>query len=88
MAWGLLSVLFWIPFFAKKTVFSLLHSLVFFFFLLKDLIKQFPAITADRNVIRNDMKIYTDSLLLNLGAFALLVLVSFLFTRYKNHLKR
>ena len=77
MIWGGLSILFWIPVFAKKPVFCLLHSLVFFFFLLKDLFEP------DKNMIRNDMKIYTDSLLLNLGAFILLVLLSFLFTRYK-----
>jgi hypothetical protein len=88
MIWGLLSVLFWIPALAKKPVFCLLHSFVFFFFLLADLIKQFSATISDKNVMRNDMKIYTDSLLLNLGAFALLVLLSFLFTRYKNRLNR
>jgi hypothetical protein len=88
MAWGALSVLFWIPAFAKKPFFSLLHSLVFFFFLLKDIIRQFSASTADKNLVRNDMKIYTDSLLLNLGAFGLLVLIIFLFTRYKNRVKR
>ena len=81
MTWGGLSILFWIPVFAKKPVFCLLHSLVFFFFLLKDLFEP------DKNMIRNDMKIYTDSLLLNLGAFILLVLLSFLFTRYKYHRK-
>jgi len=30
--WALLSIVFWLPSFAKKTVFSLLHSFVFFFF--------------------------------------------------------
>src|SRR6478672_4923359 len=34
--WGLLAVLFWIPAFNKKPVYSLLHSLVFFLLLLKD----------------------------------------------------
>ena len=37
MIWGLLSILFWIPTLAKKTVLSLLHSLVFFFLLVIDL---------------------------------------------------
>jgi hypothetical protein len=83
--WGLLSMLFWIPVLAKKPVLSLLHSLIFFFFLLKDLfLHLFKSI--DKNILSNDMKIYTDSLLLNLGAFAGIVLLSFLFTRYKKKL--
>jgi len=87
MLWGLLSVLFWIPVIAKKPVFSLLHSLVFFFFLLRDLVKQFSATTSDKNVIRNDMKIYTDSLLLNLAAFAFIALLAFLVTRFNKRIK-
>jgi hypothetical protein len=35
--WGLLSIFFWIPALGKKPVFSLIHSLVFFFFLVRDL---------------------------------------------------
>lgn len=85
VTWGLLSILFWIPALAKKTVLSLLHSLVFFFLLVRDLLLQLPAATGN-DIVRNDMKIYTDSLLLNLGAFALIVLLSFLHTRYKKRL--
>jgi succinate-acetate transporter protein len=81
--WGLLSIFFWIPSLSKKPVLSLLHSLVFFFFLLKDLFAQLSASSADKSIIRNDMKLYTDSLLLNLGVFAFIVLISFLFTYYK-----
>ncbi len=80
--WGLLSILFWIPALGKKSVLSLIHSLVFFFFLVRDLILQSSA-SADKNIVRNDMKIYTDSLLLNLGAFAFIVLLFFLYTFYK-----
>lgn len=85
--WGLLAILFWIPAIAKKPILSLLHSLVFFFFLVRDLFLQLSASSADKNIVRNDMKIYTDSLLLNLGAFALIVLLSFLFTHYKKRLR-
>jgi hypothetical protein len=79
VTWGLLSILFWIPALGKKTVLSLLHSLVFLFFIVRDLFLQF----AGNDTIRNDMKIYTASLLLNLGAIVLIVLLSFLYTRYK-----
>ena len=85
--WALLSLLFWIPALAKKPVLSLIHSLVIFFFLLKDLFSYFFMSSTDKNILRNDMKVYTDSLLLNLGAFALIVLLSFLYTRYNNRIK-
>lgn len=87
ITWGLLSILFWIPALGKKTVLSLIHSLVFFFFLVRDLFLQLSASSADKSIVRNDMKIYTISLLLNLGAFALIVLLSFLFTHQKKRLR-
>ena len=83
MIWGLLSILFWIPAVSKKKVLSLLHSLVFFFFLLKDIVLQF-APTADENILKNDMRIYTISLLLNTGAFVLMLLLSLLISLNKN----
>ena len=77
--WGFLSVLFCIPFLCKKPVLSLLHSLVFFFLLVRDLfLHSFQSI--DKTVIRNDMNIYSISLLINLSAFASIVLLYFLFT--------
>ena len=77
---GLLSILFWIPLLSKKSVFSLLHSLVFFFFLLKDLFMHISSATTGNEVIKNDMKIYTDSLLLNTGTLAVMVILYFIFT--------
>ncbi len=81
--WALFSLLFWIPALAKKPILSLLHSLVFFFFLLRDLFLQSSVLSADKNIVRNDMKIYTDSLLLNLGALILVILISLLIGRLK-----
>ncbi len=78
--WALLSLLFWIPALAKKPLFSLLHSFIFFFLLLKDLIAH-SATGGDRLVIKNDMKVYTDSLLLNVFAFFIVAFVSFIFLR-------
>lgn len=83
MGWGLLSILFWIPALSKKTILSLLHSLVFFFILIKDLFIQLSASTPGNHIVKNDMKIYTISLSLNLGALIIIVLFSFLFIRYK-----
>ena len=79
ISWGLLSIFFWIPVVSKKPVVSLLHSLVFFFFLIKDLFIH----STDKSVIRNNMNIYTTSLLINIAAFAFLVLLSFLFNALK-----
>jgi hypothetical protein len=81
--WALLSILFWIPALRKKIFLSLLHSLVFFFFLVRDLFLQLSASGMDKSIVQNDMNVYTNSLLLNFGVFAFLVLLSFLFTRYK-----
>jgi hypothetical protein len=75
---GVLAILFWIPALAKNVVLSLIHGLVFFFFLAKDLFLHFSSLTSDDSIVNNDMKIYSLSLLLNLASFALIVLFSFL----------
>ncbi len=82
MIWGLLSILFWIPLFRKKEVLSLLHSLVFFFILLRDIFLQISS-SADENILRNDMRLYTVSLLLNLGTFILTLLLSSVISQNK-----
>jgi hypothetical protein len=81
--WGLLSILFWVPAFARRPIFSLFHSFVFFFFLLRDLVKQLFTTAADKNILKNDMKLYTDSLLLNLGTLVLITLIFLLIARFK-----
>ena len=82
-AWALLSLVFWLPAIGRRTVLSLAHSLIFFFLLVRDLFQQLSTSSVDKDMIRNDMKIYSISLLLNMGSFAFLVLLSFLFSRYK-----
>jgi hypothetical protein len=72
--WGTLAVLFWIPALSKKPVFSLLHSLPFFFILLKDFMQ---ISISERFVIENDMKMYTISLLLNTGALVVMYAISY-----------
>ena len=81
VAWALLGIFFWIPALARRPFLSLLHSLVFLFLLVKDLF--FPGIDSDRNLIRNEMKLYTDSLLWNLAAFAAIALIYFLISWFK-----
>ena len=83
MIWGCLSILFWIPALGKKTFLSLLHSLVFFFFLARDLFLQLSASAVDKSIVKNDMNVYSNSLLLNTAVFALILLLSFVFSRHK-----
>ena len=80
--WALLSILFWIPALAKKSLLSLLHSLVFFFFLARDLFLH-SFYSVDKSVVQNNMNIYTNSLLINLAALAFMVLISFIVVSYK-----
>lgn len=79
--WALLSVFFWIPAFAKRKILSLLHSAVFFFILLFDLLMQLSS----SSIVKNDMNVYTVSLLLNIGSILLIVILSYLSPRNKNH---
>jgi hypothetical protein len=76
--WGCLAVLCWIPLVARKPVISLSHSLVFFFLLLNDL---FSNKTSPGDVINNDMKVYTDSLLLNAGSFVVIIISYLIISR-------
>jgi hypothetical protein len=78
LIWALLSLLFWLPALSKKKELSLIHSLVFFFFLVKDIVLQTSGSSGGGDILRNDMRIYTISFLLNLGALVLITLLSFM----------
>ncbi len=77
-SWALLSMLFWIPTLSQRQILSILHSLVFFFIIARDLYFQLAGLAPDRDIIKNDMKLYTVSIFLNLAAFTLLALFSHL----------
>ena len=83
IGWALLSLLFWVPALGKKTWISLLHSLVFFLILVKDFFMQISRSSGDKDMVKNDMRLYTYSLLINLAAIAFLIMVSFTFTYFK-----
>jgi hypothetical protein len=86
-AWAFLAIIFWIPSIAKKPVLSLLHSLVFFFFIIKDLFVQLFSSSGDKEWVRNDMKLFTVSLLLNSAAFLAIALISYVFVRFTSNKK-
>ena len=79
IAWGFSAILFWIPAIRRKPQISLLHSLVFFFFLAKDISFHLIGFSTDEHIVRNDMKIYTVSIVLNLAALAIISIFYFLF---------
>lgn len=87
MIWALLSLLFWIPVISKRPILSVLHSLVFFFIIIKDLYFQLTGLTSDRNILRNDMKLYTVSIFLSLAAFTLLFLPYYIQSQRKKYPK-
>ena len=79
--WGITSLIFWVPDFKNKRILSLVHSLVFFFFLAKDLFLYAIQSNSYRHDIKNAMKIYTISLLLNFGSLLIVFLASLLLKR-------
>lgn len=80
VGWGILSILFWIPAIGKKVQLTLIHSLVFFFLLVKDL---FSAFGADSDVVSNDMKVYAASVILNFFILVILTGISLIISRLK-----
>ena len=86
--WGLLSIFFWIPVLHKKAVFSLLHNLVFFILLLRSFYLQLSIPSVSNDLARNNIKIYTASIILNLITLILVTFISLLIARFKKHLQR
>ena len=71
--WGVSTLLFFIPVLNKKPVFSLLHSLVFLFVIVYKFYIQLSTSTPDNDVLKNYIRVYTDSIIL--GAVVLGVLI-------------
>lgn len=82
--WGLLSIFFWVPILHKRAVFCMLHSMVFFLLLMKSFYLQLSSSSAGNDLARNNMKIYSVSILLNLLALILVTFISMLIARFKN----
>lgn len=76
--WSLLSLIFWIPLFSRIRVLSFLHSLIFFFLVISDILKQNAISFTDNSLAKNNMKIYTISLVLNLFLLMVVYFLSFL----------
>jgi hypothetical protein len=85
--WGMLSILFLIPALRRRPALSLIHGLTIFLFLAKDLVMPLSGTPADTSIVSNDMKIYTDSLILNLGSFGFVLLLTRLFHHFSKRQK-
>jgi hypothetical protein len=83
-AWALMSLLFWIPAIPKKETLSVLHSLVFFLIIVRDLYLELSGSIPDRDILRNDMTLYTISILMNLAAFMLVSLPCYIYSVRKS----
>lgn len=83
-AWGFLSVLFFFPALRKRPLLSFLHSLVFFYLIVRDLFL-YISTTTNPDHLRNDMKIYSDSLLLGTSVYAILLIFALVYTRFRKN---
>ncbi|HTR28239.1 MAG TPA: hypothetical protein VMH27_03155 [Puia sp.] len=82
--WGLLAILFWLPALRNRPALSLFHSLLFVFFLVADLVRQYFNVGDGVDRVRNDMTVYTVSIVLDLGMYALVILFSTIYIRYRD----
>lgn len=79
--WAFLSILFFIPALAKKPIFCLIHSLPFFYLVIRDLFGR----GGDAHVVSNDMKLYTDSLLIQTGALLALFIIVVIYRHLRQY---
>jgi hypothetical protein len=80
--WGITGVVFWIPFINRRRFLSLLHSLPFLFIIMQDLFLHTGKVSGN-DIIQNDMKVYTTSLLLNGGTLMFVVLLKLVSNCFK-----
>ena len=70
--WGLGAMLFWLKPLRKLPSLSLLHSLVFFYFIPRDIYLKYSG--SGNDMVKNDMSILTVSLLLNISCLAIVLI--------------
>jgi hypothetical protein len=71
--WGLGAMLFWLKPLQKFPVLSLLHSLVYFYFIPRDIFLKYSG-AGENDMVKNDMSILTVSLLLNISCLAVVLI--------------
>jgi len=78
LLWGIMAIFFWLPFLRGKPFISLFHSLVFFYQLLKDLYLHITTPDVEKSILKNDMSVYANSLLLHIVVFSAISFFYFL----------
>lgn len=81
--WGILAIVFFLPFLRKRIVLSLLHSLVFFFLVIKDILLYLISSNTDQYAVRNAMNVYSNSLILNLAILVFVLMAISIFRFFK-----
>jgi hypothetical protein len=82
IAWGMMALFFWFPFFRKSPSLSLMHSFMFLFYILSDLV---ISLFGDKDilVIRNNMNILTASFLINVTTLFVVFFIFSLINKFK-----
>ncbi len=78
VVWGFLALLFWFPLFNKKPGLCFVHSFVFFYFILRDILYYLLG-RIEGEILRNDMNILSHSMLLSGCTLAISLLVFYFF---------
>ena len=81
--WGLIAILAWIPFFQKRPVYSLVHSLVFFVLMLKDLVMPAADKAAAEISRQNNLRVFGGSIGIHLLALLAVTIISILVQRLR-----
>ena len=86
IVFGLSAVLFWLTPIRKFAVLSLIHSLVFFYFIPRDIVLNY-SIKQGNDLVKNDMSILTTSLLLHTTCLLFVLIVHYLI-KYKTVIRQ
>jgi len=84
---SLLSILFWLPAFRKRPLLSLLHGLVFFSLMIRNIYRELSIPSDGNDFLKNDIKIFSASIILNLATLTILIIISLLVARFKRQLR-
>ena len=74
--WAILSICFWIQALNKKTIFSILHNLVYFILMIIAIYINFFSGSYDENMAINNIKILVASIAINVAALLIVISIT------------
>lgn len=83
VCWAISSLFFIIPWLRSRPFICLLHSLIFFYLIVRNFYLQLSAPETDKNVLRNHMNIYFISIMFNILILTVLLLISYFIQRLR-----